>query len=140
MTKVKDLMVREVKTISAQESLKDAIRAMALGRFRRIPVLERGKLVGIITDRDIRMALNSPVVFRERSSDEYLLNSVSVGSSMTHAPLTISPEDTILRAAEVMEEHKIGGLPVMRDNELVGIITLSDLVNFLIRRLKEQGA
>lgn len=136
MTQVKDLMATKLVTIEAVDSLRDAIKKMSAGRFRRIPVVREGTLIGIITDRDIRQALNSPVVFHERSADEYLLDAVKVGSSMTPTPLTIGPEEDILTAAELMEQHKIGGLPVVGKEGLVGIITLSDLMNYLIRHLK----
>jgi len=137
MTQVKDLMTTEVVTINAADPLRDAIRKMTGGRFRRIPVVRDGMLIGIVTDRDIRRALHSPVVIHERSSDEYLLDSVTVGSSMTSGPLTIEPGDDILKAAELMEHHKIGGLPVVENERLVGILTISDLMNYLIRYLRE---
>jgi len=136
MDQVKDLMTTNVVTIRTVDTLREAIRMMSAGRFRRIPVVREGTLVGIVTDRDIRQALNSPVVIRERSADEYLLDSVTVGSSMTNNPLTTSPEDDILKVAEIMERNKIGGLPVVDGGRLVGIITISDLMNYLIRHLR----
>ena len=138
MDQVKDLMTTNVVTIRAADSLREAIKKMSTGRFRRIPVIREGSLAGIVTDRDIRQALNSPMVFRERSADDYLLDTVTVGSSMTGNPLTIGPEDDILKAAELMEHHKIGGLPVVDGGALVGIITISDLMNYLIRHLRER--
>jgi acetoin utilization protein AcuB len=110
---------------------------MVAGKFRRIPVLADSKLIGIITDRDIRQALNSPVIIHERSYDDYLLNTVKVASSMTYQPLSIGPDEDILAAAELMEQRKIGGLPVVEGSALVGIITLFDLITFLIRYLRE---
>ena len=139
MTLVKELMKRDVVTIGTNDPLKDAIRKMNAGKFRRIPVVDDGKIEGIITDRDIRQALNSPALIHERSSDEYLLNSVKVGTSMTRHPLTIGPDEDILRAAELMEQRKIGGLPVVDSGVLVGIITLSDLITYLIRQLRGSG-
>jgi len=136
MDQVKDLMTANVVAIRDISPLREAISKMSAGRFRRIPVMREGTLVGIITDRDIRQALNSPVVFHERSADEYLLDTVTVGSSMTRNPLTIAPEDDVLKAAELMEHHKIGGLPVVENGKLLGIITLSDLMNYLIEHLR----
>jgi len=133
---VRDIMNRDVMTLDRNATLKDAIFMMNSHRFRRIPVVTDGKLEGIITDRDIRQALNSPVIFHERSADDYLLNTVTIGSSMTHDPLTIGPDETVLLAAEIMEEKKIGGLPVVSEGGLVGIITLSDLIKCLIRDLR----
>lgn len=135
MTLVKELMTKDVVTLVTDASLKDAIRMMTAGKFRRIPVVANGRIEGIITDRDIRRSLNSPVVFHERSSDEYLLNTVKVGTSMTQNPLTIGPDEDILKAAELMEQHKIGGLPVVGEGLIIGIITLSDLINYLIKQL-----
>ncbi|MGC9325563.1 MAG: CBS domain-containing protein [Desulfomonilia bacterium] len=136
MIKVRDLMKKEVVTIGPGDSLKTAIAKMNSGKFRRIPVVKDGILIGIITDRDIRQALNSPVVIHERSQDEYLINSVRVESSMTRNPLTISPDADIVEAAQIMEQRRIGGLPVVEEGRIAGIITISDLMNFLIRHLK----
>jgi len=138
MLKVRDLMVKDVITIGPDEPLKKAIHKMVAGKFRRIPVITDGALVGIITDRDIRQSLNSPVVFHERSHDEYLLNTVKVESSMTNYPFTIGPDEDILTAAELLKQRRIGGLPVIEDGALVGIITVTDLMNYLIRCLSEQ--
>jgi acetoin utilization protein AcuB len=132
MPKVKDLMTTDVVTIRADQTLRQAIEKMTSGNFRRIPVVDGETVVGIITDRDIRRALNSPVVFHERSADEYLLNAVTVGSSMTPRPLTVGPETPVIRVAELMEQRKIGGLPVVDGSRLVGIITVSDLITYLV--------
>ena len=139
MMKVKDLMSTQVVTIEPQEAIKDAIDKMNAGRFRRIPVIDRGKLTGIITDRDIRQALNSPVIFHERVYDEYLLKEIKVETCMTADPITISPCAEIIDAARHMEMRKIGGLPVVENESLVGIITVSDLMGFLIAHLKEHS-
>jgi acetoin utilization protein AcuB len=103
-------------------------------------MLKAGHLIGIITDRDIRKALNSPMVFHEKTYADYLLCEIRVGSCMTREPLTVSPQVDIVDAAALMEQEKIGGLPVMNGNRLVGIITVSDLVDYLIRILKEAEA
>lgn len=132
----RDLMTTNVVTIRTVDTLREAIRMMSAGRFRRIPVVERGDSCRDRHGQGHQAALNSPVVIRERSADEYLLDSVTVGSSMTNNPLTTSPEDDILKAAEIMERNKIGGLPVVDGGRLVGIITISDLMNYLIRHLR----
>ena len=67
MVKVRDLMTAGAVTAGPDDSIRDALEKMHTGRFRRIPVVDRGKVVGIITDRDIRQALNSPMLFHERS-------------------------------------------------------------------------
>ena len=137
MVKVRDLMTAGAVTAGPDDSIRDALEKMHTGRFRRIPVVDRGKVVGIITDRDIRQALNSPMLFHERSYDDYVLNELKVGGSMTSDPLTVDPDTGIADAAQLMENRKIGGLPVVDDGVLVGIITISDLMNYLIRLLEE---
>ncbi|MBN2297771.1 MAG: CBS domain-containing protein [Deltaproteobacteria bacterium] len=139
MIKVKELMKSQVVTIGPQEAIKYAIDKMNTGRFRRIPVIEKGRLTGIITDRDIRQALNSPVIFHERVYNEYLLKEIKVESCMTPDPITISPGAEIIEAAQLMEMRKIGGLPVVENDSLIGIITLSDLMVFLIEHLKNHS-
>jgi acetoin utilization protein AcuB len=139
MLLVKDLMTTRVVTIGPDDSIKDAMEKILSGRFRRIPVVEKGRVVGIITDRDIRQTLNSPVLVHERSYDDYVLHEVRVAGSMTHDPLTIRSDATIIEAAETMESRKIGGLPVVDDGRLVGIITESDLMHHLVSLLKSGG-
>ncbi len=140
VVKVKDIMTEKLVTIEPDEPIIQAIKAMDEGGLRRLPVLKAGHLIGIITDRDIRKALNSPMVFHEKTYDDYLLREIRVGSCMTREPLTVSPQADIVDAAALMEQEKIGRLPVMNGNRLVGIITVSDLVDYLIRILKEAEA
>ena len=140
VVKVKDIMTEKLVTIEPDEPIIQAIKAMDEGGLRRLPVLKAGHLIGIITDRDIRKALNSPMVFHEKTYDDYLLREIRVGSCMTREPLTVSPQADIVDAAALMEQEKIGGLPVMNGNRLVGIITVSDLVDYLILILKEAEA
>jgi acetoin utilization protein AcuB len=138
MIQVKDLMKTDLVTIGPNEPIKDALEKMVTGKIRRMPVIDGDRLVGIITDRDVRQALNSPFIFHERSYDEYLHREIKVESSMTHDPVTIRSDANIIEAAEQMEMRKIGGLPVVDNGALVGIITLSDLMNFLIKQLKKK--
>ena len=135
MLQVKDLMTSTVVTIGPDEPMKTAVEKIFTGRFRRIPVVEKGRVVGIITDRDIRQTLNSPVLVREKSYDDYVLHEVTVGNSMTPDPLTIRSDATLIDAVEKMESRKIGGLPVVDDGALVGIITESDLLQYLAKLL-----
>jgi acetoin utilization protein AcuB len=138
MVQVKDLMKTDLVTTGPNEPIKDALEKMVKGKIRRMPVIDGDRLVGIITDRDVRQALNSPFIFHERSYDEYLLREIKVENSMTQDPITIRPDANIIEAAEQMEMKKIGGLPVVDKGALVGIITLSDLMKFLIKQLKKK--
>ncbi|HDM32904.1 MAG TPA: CBS domain-containing protein, partial [Deltaproteobacteria bacterium] len=80
----------------------------------------------------------SPVVFHDISYDEYLLNEIRVETCMSSMPITITPEADIVDAARIMENMKIGGVPVVDNTgRIVGIVTVSDLINYLIFTLEQ---
>ena len=130
-----DIMKPNPVTVTPRNAIRTAINLMREGGYRRLPVVDRGRLVGIITDRDLRRAANSPFVVREQWYDNFILDHIEVGSCMTPNPLTIEPSVPIADAARLMRNHKIGGLPVVTDGQLVGIITETDLLDFLIELL-----
>lgn len=136
MVRVRDIMTPYVVTLEPGQTLREAVAKMSRGGFRRLPVMSGGVLVGIITDRDIRQALNSPFIFHERAQDDYLLDSLTVSGSMTENPLTIEPSAPLAKAARIMETRKISGLPVLEGGRLVGIVTVSDLVRYLVSLLE----
>ena len=138
MIRVKDLMTANVVTIGPDDPMKSAVEKILSGRFRRIPVVDKGRVVGIITDRDVRQTLHSPVIVHERAYDEYVLHEVTVAGSMTPDPLTIRSDAPVIEAAETMESRKIGGLPVVDDGKLVGIITESDIFDVFLELLMAQ--
>lgn len=132
---VADIMSHNPVTVTPRNAIRTAINLMREGGYRRLPVLDRGRLVGIITDRDLRRAANSPFVVREQWYDNFILDHIEVGSCMTPNPLTIAPNAPIAEAARMMRNHKIGGLPVVSEGQLLGIITETDLLDFLIEIL-----
>ena len=132
---VADIMKSNPVTVTPRNAIRTAINLMREGGYRRLPVVDRGRLVGIITDRDLRRAANSPFVVREQWYDNFILDHIEVGSCMTPNPLTIEPTVPIADATRIMRNHKIGGLPVVTDGQLVGIITETDLLDFLIELL-----
>jgi len=132
---VADIMKPNPVTVTPRNAIRTAINLMREGGYRRLPVVDRGRLVGIITDRDLRRAANSPFVVREQWYDNFILDHIEVGSCMTPNPLTIEPTVPIADAARIMRNHKIGGLPVVTDGQLVGIVTETDLLDFLIELL-----
>lgn len=134
MLTVNDLMTAVPDTVTPQTPLRTVIGIMKTRGYRQIPVLDKGKLVGIITDRDIRLVMNSPVVLHDRSQDEELLAKVTVESCMTPNPVTVSPDTPAYRAAEMLGIYKFGALPVVEKGTLVGIITTTDFLNFFSAR------
>jgi acetoin utilization protein AcuB len=91
-------------------------------------VLEKGHLVGIITDRDIRLAMNSPMMLHGHWQDEELLDRATAQDCMTPNPMTVEPETPAYQAARMLSLFKFGALPVVEDGILVGIITVTDFL------------
>ncbi|MBK6326153.1 MAG: CBS domain-containing protein [Chloroflexi bacterium] len=130
MLKVNDLMTVVPDVISPDTPLRDIIGMMKTEGYRHLPVVVDNKLVGIITDRDVRLVMNSPMVLHERRQDEDLLDKVTAESCMTPNPVTVSPETPAYRAAEILSMYKFGALPVVDGENLVGIITVSDFLDY----------
>lgn len=125
---IKDWMTREPITITDDTSMIKAIHIMKQHRFRRLPVLHQGKLVGMVTDRDLKEASPSKATTLDVHELYYLLAELQVKEIMTRNPVSVSQDDTVEHAAQVMLEHTISGLPVLDANgDLVGIITQADV-------------
>ena len=132
---VSDFMSREPAAVAPDDPLRRAVEAMQERGCRRLPVLENDRLMGIISDRDVRLALMSPFVLRERWYDEALLENTPIRACMATDVVTVSPNTPLIEAAELMRDRKIGGLPVVENDHLVGIITETDVLNALIQLL-----
>jgi acetoin utilization protein AcuB len=129
---VRDVMTPNPVTVRPSDTLLTARARMEATRCRRLPVLdEQGHLCGIITDRDLRLATHSPLVLRERWEDELLLTRTEVDACMTPDPITISADEPVERAVDLLLEHTISGLPVLEGDRLVGIVTVTDLLRAL---------
>jgi acetoin utilization protein AcuB len=136
---VRDWMTRNLVTLSPEASVAEALTLCRERRIRHIPILEEGRLVGIVSDRDLRDA--SPALGdAERAS---ALQETRIGDVMTREVITADPQDSIENAAQEMYEHKIQSLPVIAEEpvvdeasavaeELLGIITSSDVMRALI--------
>jgi len=136
---VKDWMTRRVITVDPRTSLPDAHKLMRTNNIRRLPVVERGRLVGIVTRSDIREASPSEATTLSIWEMHYQLSKLSVGVIMTKDPYTVTPDTTIKDAAKLMYTYKFGGLPVVNDaGELQGIMTESDIFRILIAWFDEQ--
>lgn len=128
---VRDWMTPNPITIVPKTTLPEAHQLMKRSNIRRLPVVDRGRLVGIVTLGDVREAEPSDATSLSIYELSYLLSKLTVDKIMTRDPLTISPQASIREAAQVMLEHKIGGLPVMEGEQLVGVITESDIFRVL---------
>jgi acetoin utilization protein AcuB len=125
-------MARDPITISSEAFLSDACRLMKDNDIRRLPVIDGGKLVGILTWSDMREALpfgaDSSAIFEQNHPVAKML----VSQIMTPDPITVTPVTTIDQAAQIMLQHKISGMPVVLGDKMIGIITDSDILRILV--------
>ena len=129
---VRNWMTPNPITITPQTTLPEAKRLMDEHSVRRLPVIHKGKLVGIVTRGDIREAQASTATTLSVYELNYLLDEIPAKDFMAYEPITISADATIAEAARRMQQHKIGALPVVEYGELVGITTETDLCRLLI--------
>jgi CBS domain-containing protein len=113
-------------------TLADAQRIMEHRKVRRLPVVEGGRLIGIVTWGDLRAALPSAATALSVHEWRALLDQATVAECMTRDPIAIAPDAPVLDAAQRMLNHKIGGLPVVQEGRVVGMITESDLFRLLV--------
>lgn len=134
---VRDWMTPNPITVTPSTTVPEANTLMKQGRIRRLPVVDNGKLVGIVTLGDIREASPSDATSLSIYELNYLVAQLTVEKIMTKDPVTIDPNTSIKKAAKLLLEHKIGSLPVMDGGMLVGIITESDIFRVLVRETNE---
>ena len=131
---VRDRMSTSPFTIGPEDSLQTAIDLLYKHNVRELPVVEHGKLIGIVTDRDLREISPSYPVFRDRQEMRYHLQSLKVVAAMTVDPLVVSPETPLVEAAKLLHTYRIGSLPVVEDERLVGLISVTDVLSVFIEQ------
>lgn len=129
---VGERMTKPVITISPDMPIVEALDLMKREHIRRTPVIDNGKLVGIVSDKDLLNASPSPATSLSVWELNYLLSKVKVADVMTRDVITVTEDTPIEKAARIMADNKIGGLPVVSNNEVVGIITETDLFKIFL--------
>lgn len=130
MLTVRDLMSVDPKTVKPDTPLGEVIHIMKVEGCRQLPVIdEQGQVTGIVTDRDVRLAMNSPIILHGRWQDEQLLSTATASNCMTSKPIVTTPDTPAFRAAEMLSVYKFGALPVVESGQLVGIITVTDFLD-----------
>jgi acetoin utilization protein AcuB len=125
---VEDVMTRDVVTLTPEQTLRDAITLLRRQRIRHLPVVDGQKLLGIVTDRDVKRA--TPSVLTGVGKDEYdnSLVAIKVAQLMTREPITVPRGSTLKSAVEIFINTRVGALPVVEDGRLVGILTDVDVL------------
>jgi len=129
---VEKRMKRDPVTVTPDDSFRHAMTLIRQKGIRHLPVVEGGQLVGIVTDRDIRQTSPSPATSLEIHELHYLLEKVRIREIMTKKVYTVTPDIPIEEAARLMLQYKIGGLPVLKQGTLVGIITETDILRAFV--------
>jgi acetoin utilization protein AcuB len=140
--RIRDVMTKNLITVDSESLVLDAQRIMRENNIRRLPVVDKGKLVGIVTQHDLLQASPSPATSLSIHELNYLLAKMKVKEVMKKNPITLTPDTPFEEALRIGQDKKIGSFPVMDKGKLVGIITESDTVRFLTRALglREEGS
>jgi CBS domain-containing membrane protein len=136
---VADLMSTDVVTLEQDEDLDVADKVMSLARIRHLPVVDRDRVVGLVTHRDLLAAQFSTLADVTTADEEELRQSVVAGEIMRSNVRTVPPTMPVLEAARIMQRHKYGCLPVVEDGKIVGILTEADFLELVVRALEEDA-
>jgi acetoin utilization protein AcuB len=134
--KVSEVMTRTVVTLTPEQTLRDAVELLRSKHIRHLPVVEDSRLIGILTDRDVKRATPSLLSGVDRDEYDRVLDETKIGQIMTREPMTVTPETGLKAAVKIFIDHKVGALPVVSDGLLVGIITEIDLLRVFHGMLK----
>jgi acetoin utilization protein AcuB len=125
---VADVMTRDVMTLTPEQTLRDAIELLRSAQVRHLPVVDGRRLLGIVTDRDVKRA--TPSVLTGIAKDQYdnSLVTIKVAQLMTREPITVPGRSPLKSAVEILLQKRVGALPVVDDGQLVGILSESDVL------------
>lgn len=135
---VREIMTRDVTTLNHDATLLDAALLLRSCGYRHLPVVDEGRLVGLLSDRDVQRA--SPSMFGDISPEEYnrVFETTPVTKVMARDPATVKPNTPIKEVVQLMHDQKFGSVPIVEgNNKLVGIVTTTDLLGILNKLLTE---
>jgi CBS-domain-containing membrane protein len=136
--KVKDIMVKEVATLDINDELSLANDIMRLGRIRHLPVVDGHRLVGIISERDLfRSSLAQALGYGTKNTRD-LMKTLRIKDVMVTGVITIPPDTDVCEATKIMMQEKIGCLPIVHDNMLVGLITETDILMQYVKECSQK--
>lgn len=135
-TSITEIMTTNFTTVNVDESLKNAGDILFTNKFKHLPVLEKGELVGILSKTDIkRMSFADELGGQEFEADRAVFEMLTVGQVMVKNPFILNAETTIKDAAEVLAKKEFRSIPIMKNEKLVGIVTTKDLIRHLLTLL-----
>jgi CBS domain-containing protein len=131
---VRDFMTTHPQVLGRNETLDLADDVMTMGRIRHLPIVENGKLIGIISQRDMFRSAAVAALGFVGDTQKALIKTIRIKEIMTPNVVTIAPDASVKDAARIMLEKKIGCLPVVEDDKLIGIITETDILRYVVER------
>ena len=128
---VREIMMGSPVTLKPDDTMDLANDVISLGRIRHLPIVENGKLVGLVSARDLFGAAASQIFGLRQKAKSALLKTVLIKEIMKTRLITVKPETDIKEAAHLMASHKIGCLPVLSEGSLVGLVTTTDVLRYI---------
>jgi len=138
--RVRDCMTCDPASVGPNDSLQRVVELLRRRDIRSVPVLEDGRLIGIVSDRDVRQVAPAYPLFREEEEIRRYTENLTVTAAMTADPMTIAPDAPLVDAAKVLETYRISALPVVDGTELVGMLTVTDLLRVFVEQNEEKAA
>ena len=138
--RVCDWMTCDPATVGPNDSLKRVIELLRRRDIRAVPVVEDGKLIGIVTDRDVRQVAPGYPLLDDQDEIRRYTEKLTVTAAMTADPMTIAPHAPLVDAAKVLETYRISSLPVVDGTRLVGMLTVTDLLRAFVKQNEEIAA
>ena len=133
-------MATELVIIAPNDTIAVAGKMLQGHKIRRLPVVEDGVLVGIVSPRDLEKVMPSMLDAEGVHEEEFIAANTEIRTVMTSSPITVEPGDTLAEATRIMRRHKIDGLPVVEDNKLVGILSITDILDAFLEITTGGGA
>lgn len=134
---VRDCMTPSPLTLGPDDSMHDALELMGLKRIRHLPVVDpSGRLLGLVTDRDLRRAAPSPLSGGNAGEAQAVLDNTPVERVMVRGPTSVAPAQPLKDAVSLMVDKKFGALPVVENGKLVGILSQIDVLRVFLKTLK----
>jgi acetoin utilization protein AcuB len=138
--RVRDCMSVNPETVGPKDSLQKVIELLRRRDIRSVPVIENGKLIGIVTDRDVRQVAPAYPLFRDEDEIRRYTENLTVTAAMTADPMTIAPDAPLVEAAKVLETYRVSSMPVVDDRHLVGMLTVTDVLRVFVKQNEEIAA
>jgi acetoin utilization protein AcuB len=133
-------MSMDPATVGPKDSLQKVMSLLRRRDIRSVPVVENGRLIGIVTDRDVRQVAPAYPLFRDEDEIHRYTENLTVTAAMTADPMTIAPDAPLVEAAKVLETYRISSMPVVDDRRLVGMLTVTDVLRVFVEQNEEIAA